>query len=84
MVEFGNELYLMAFYDLNSCRPVGGFGGSGAIPWIAVHTWCKENDITGDQRQTLMEIVKHLDLAYLQILREKTPKPDKGPKVIKQ
>ncbi len=79
-VEFGNELYLLAFYDLNSCRPAG-FGVS-QIPWLATHEWCKENEVFGDQRQALLEVIKQVDLAYMLILREKSPKPDPGPKVI--
>lgn len=66
----------MAFYDLNSCRS-SGFG-AGQIPWTAVNDWCNAHEIFGEQRATVQEMLKHLDLAYLQILREKDPKPTSG------
>ncbi len=63
-LELGLELYYGAFWDLDSCRPLGM--GEGPIPWIAIEQYAQLNDIVGDQREMLHFHIRQLDNAYLQ------------------
>lgn len=76
-LELGNELALMAFYELCGDRQ-SGFG-AGPIPWTAVDAWCRAHEIRGFQRESLHFLIKNLDLAYLQWSKENAPKPPPKP-----
>jgi hypothetical protein len=66
----------MAFYDLSSDRALG-FGSMGQIPWSSIDRWCVRHDVWGEQRSRLIELIKRLDLAYMQYQRDNAPKPTK-------
>lgn len=71
-LELGLELYLGAFYDLDSCRTIGW--GEGPIPWTAVEQYAQLNEIEGEQRADLHYHVRQLDTAYLQFRASKAGK----------
>jgi hypothetical protein len=75
-VEIGLGLFLNAFYDLDSCRPVGW--EEGPIPWTAMAEYCLAHDIHGEQREALLHHVRALDLEYLKYRRSKRPKSQGG------
>lgn len=61
----GLDLYLGAFNELASCRPLGPNGVDGPIPWTAIRDWAIEHDLRGEQRGDLFHHVRVLDNAYL-------------------
>lgn len=71
----GLTLFLSAFYDLDSCRPVGW--EEGPIPWTAMADYCDRLDIQGDQREDLIYHVRQLDIEYLKYKASKRPKGKK-------
>ncbi len=58
----GLQLFMTAFMDLNSCRPVGF--GLCPIPWIAIHDYCERLGIVGEQREDMLFHIQTLDDAY--------------------
>lgn len=70
-LELGLELYLGAFWDLDSCRPLGM--GEGPIPWIAIEQYSQLNGIEGEQREMLHHHIRQLDNAYLKFRLSKRP-----------
>lgn len=60
----GNELFLIAFMELTSCRGLG-YGAVGPIPWMTIHLYCEVHDIVGEQREDLIYFVQHMDRAYM-------------------
>lgn len=72
-LDFGLELYLSSFFELNSCRQIGF--GEGPIPWTAIFDYCERLGIIGDQRDDMFYHIRSLDNAYLEHLssnRKKT------------
>ena len=77
-----------AFSRLSLRRPVSGFGSVGAIPYVEMLSFV--DDILGvddpDDRDTLIELIEHIDGLYLKEVhdkmeaeRKKTPaKPPKS------
>lgn len=68
----GLGLYLRAFYDLDSCRPVGF--GEGPIPWTAIEEWCRSLELDEEERDDVHYLVRRLDNAYLKHREAKRPK----------
>lgn len=62
-LELGLELYMGAFWDLDSCRPLGY--GEGPIPWTTIEQYAQLNGIEGEQREMLHHHIRQLDNAYL-------------------
>jgi hypothetical protein len=69
----GLGLYLRAFYDLDSCRPIGM--GEGPIPWSAIEQWCQALDLDEEESDDVHTLVRRLDNAYLRHREAKRPKP---------
>lgn len=64
---------LDAFYDLNSCRPVGW--GISPIPWTAIDQWAQRNALKGEQRELFEYCIREADKALIEhweANREKT------------
>ena len=71
----GLGIYLRAFYELDSCRPVGM--GEGPIPWTAVEDWCRSLGLDEEERDDVHYLVRRLDNAYLKHRESKRPKGKK-------
>ena len=72
----GLELYLGAYFDLQSCRPSGW--GDAVIPWLTVDDYATRRGLDDEQREDLQVIVRRLDEEYLSYRESKRPKSDKG------
>lgn len=72
-MEFGNALFYVAFNDLASCR----LFENGMIPWTAIQAYANENDIHGEQRELLFEIIREVDAWYMDRLAAKAAKEGK-------
>lgn len=62
-LEIGLDLYLSAFFDLESDRQIGF--GIGPISWSVVNEYTKANQFDDEQRQKLQRYVKAMDSVYL-------------------
>jgi hypothetical protein len=71
-LRLGLELYLEAFYDLNSCRPAAW--GIAPIPWTAMRDYADAYDFEDDQRERLMRHVPLLDQAFRRYHEDRKPK----------
>lgn len=71
-LPLGTELYLEAFWDLDSCRGVGL--GLTAIPWSAVMDYAQAYELDAEQTEDLVYFVRVLDTAYLQHQRSRQGK----------
>lgn len=71
-LELGLGIYLGAFYDLDTCRPVGW--EEGPIPWTAISEWCDRHGLDGDQRDAMNHHIRAMDLEYLKYRASKRPK----------
>lgn len=61
---WGNELYYLAWVELDSTRTVAM--AEGQIPTSAIQDFCVWYDIDGEQREDLLFHVRALDNAYLE------------------
>jgi hypothetical protein len=68
----GLQLYLQAFFDLDSERS-HAFSPT-AIPWSSIQDYAKAFDIDGEQREDLFYLVKQMDRAHLSRLDSKSKK----------
>lgn len=75
-LELGLELYLGAFWDLDSCRPLGW--AEGPIPWTVIEQYAQLNELEGEQREMLHYHVRQLDNAYLKHRHEKAKQKTGG------
>lgn len=66
----GLDLYLNAFYDLNSDRSVGM--SAGPIPWTAIHTYASAMGVFGVDFEDMVYLIRRLDNAYLEHTRPKS------------
>jgi hypothetical protein len=71
----GLELYLDAFFDLNSERQIG-FGGAGPIPITKVLEYCRLCEFSEDQKEDLLFYLPLMDEAWGEWNKKKTPKPE--------
>jgi len=60
----GGELFIAAFYDLDSERPPA-FQGCSPIPWSAIHTYAVAHDMTGELYEDLLYHIRALDNAFM-------------------
>ena len=66
----GLGIYMRAFYDLDTCRPMGVT--EGPIPWTAIERWCDAAKMTEEEeRDDVHYLVRRLDNAYLAYKRKK-------------
>lgn len=63
------ELYLRAYYELDSCRSIGM--GEGPIPWTALDQWAARLGLDEEERGDLFYLVRRIDNAYLEHLAKK-------------
>ncbi len=59
----GDDFYLSAFWDLNTCR-VNGFG-LGPIPWDKVNTYALTARLDEDLIRPFIRIIRAMDTAYI-------------------
>lgn len=64
-------LYLTAFSELSSCRPLG-FGAVGPIPWTAMVAWMEFHDIDHVLREDMVYILRAMDHAYTEKIMAKS------------
>lgn len=72
----GLELYLEAFYELNSDRNNGM--SMGKIPFTAIKQYADEYEFEGEQRECLFYFIRAIDNAIVKRLNE-TSKQDAKP-----
>lgn len=64
---------MKAFWDLCADRLAQG----GRIPWTAIHSWCRANEIDAEEEYDFHFLVGRIDIAYLQWVNKKSAKPEK-------
>jgi hypothetical protein len=68
-LEEGLQLYLQAFFDLDSERTHGM--GLSPIPWSSMADYARTFDFDGEQTEDLFYFVRRLDSEHLKRLGEK-------------
>lgn len=68
----GLGIYLRAFYELDSCRPIGM--AEGPIPWVVVDQWCQSLGLDEEEREDVHYLVRRLDNSYLRHVESKRSK----------
>lgn len=71
ILEPGEDFYIKAFNDLNTCRPVGL--SQGSIPWRDIHAYAVYNGLEEDIVEPFIEIIRDMDSAFLKRLKLKQP-----------
>lgn len=74
-LRLGLELYLTAYFDLDSCRSLGM--EAGQIPWTAVEDYSDRLELTDAQRDDLHFFVKRMDEAIAGQLKKKRASQEK-------
>lgn len=59
----GLELYMRAWYDLDSTRSIGL--GVGPIPWNATQEYCLSLGLNAEQGEKMHHLVREMDKIYL-------------------
>jgi hypothetical protein len=76
----GDEFYLTAFYQLSSCRQVGG-DLPGSIPWDKIVQYADRRQLDPDVARAFEHIMQAMDEGYLQWYQKRQkalmPKPIK-------
>lgn len=65
----GLDIYLTAFFDLNSSRQYGMT--AGPIPWIVINEYCKVNELDPQQRDDMFYFIREMDNHYIKYLSKK-------------
>lgn len=60
----GLELFYHAFFDLNTCRPVGM--ALCPIPWLCMRDYARTFEFDEDQEERLYYFIRQMDDAFLQ------------------
>jgi len=68
-LHIGLELYYAAFWELDTCRPIGW--GMGPIPWAAVKDYAQTFDLDEEQQESLFFLVRKMDNEYLKYMSKK-------------
>lgn len=50
------------------------------VPWTAIQAYANENEIVGEQREMLFEVIREVDAWYMDRLAAKAKKENKGGK----
>lgn len=66
----GLEIFFAAFFDLSSCRVMGG-----PIPWQATWNYATAYGYSEEQEEDLQYYITRMDGEYLQHMSKKAPKP---------
>ncbi len=59
---FGLQLFMVAFMDLESHRPVGF--GVAPIPHLAIHDYCDRYEIGEELREDMLHHIRMMDQTY--------------------
>ena len=78
----GLDLYLDAFYALDSSRPIGM--ALGRIPWLAIREFGREMSMDAEELQRLHYLISRLDAHYLTRENEKVNAAAKAPRKVKK
>lgn len=70
-LRLGLELYLQAFYDLNTCRPSGW--GLMPIPWTATREYAEAFDYDEEQTERLFHHIPVMDAAFREYHSKRKP-----------
>lgn len=65
----GLELYLEAFFELDSSRPVGF--SLLPIPWGAIVDYCAVYGLDNEQREDMLYLIRRMDNAHIDRLNKK-------------
>ena len=68
-LTLGLQLYLNAWFDLNSCRDSGW--SPGPISWLDIHEYATVNEFDEDQREALHFHIPGMDTVYFEYLEQK-------------
>lgn len=71
-LQTGMAFYYMAFNDLSTCRAVGM--SPGPIPWTAIREYAIQYDLDEVDFETLVIVINHMDVVFLEHLNKKKPK----------
>jgi len=64
----GDDLYLMAFWELSSCRSFGM--GVGPIPWNHIVAYGERKGLDARMLELFLYVIRALDEVYLKDLNE--------------
>lgn len=78
-MRLGLALYFNAWFELDDERRVNE-AGVGRIPLGPILTYAREYGFSYEQREDLVFYIRHMDKAFVQSVKDKTPKPQKPPK----
>ena len=67
-------LYWKHFQELQTERPLGAMGGAGAIPWSSIDRYAERHGFLEEGYLQFMEIMRHLDELWLNMMHEKQEK----------
>lgn len=73
VLQYGLELYMEAFYELNSDRP-SAFSGLNSIPFSSICKFAEVYNLRGEDFEDLRFFIRKLDNLYLDWHEEKRPK----------
>lgn len=68
-MALGDEFYLSAFSELNTCRRAGF--GLGPIPWTAIIAFAEQYELEYDLKSTFLRVIRALDQEFLEYKAEK-------------
>lgn len=71
----GLELYYNAFFALNDERD-DGFNGLLKIKRRAILEYCEDWNLSSAQRDKMLSFIPEMDLAYLEYIKSRRPKPN--------
>ncbi len=64
--------YIKSFYDLSTCRNSGM--SIGPIPWTAIKKYTEHYGLEFDVAESLIDIIKEMDEAYMDYQNKETEK----------
>lgn len=65
----GLQIYLDAWFDLNSCRPAGM--NEGPIPWTQVEDYGRSMELSQDTLDDLHHHIREMDMEYFSFKKRK-------------
>lgn len=63
----GLDLFYNAWLELSTCRSIGMV--PGPIPWTAIHMYARHYQMTFQQEERLVQVVRILDNEYLKSVK---------------
>lgn len=72
-VPLGAQIILDAYFELDTCRPIGW--GAGYIPWTAINDYCHERGIKDPaERHEFEYLIRRMDREHLKYNKEQQDK----------